>query len=129
MNPKEKVASVAFSQDGTHIGCVSAVQSKEKLNIRVSVYDAASGEQVRTLDMRSPGFAAFSPDWKRIASGSIQGGGVTIWDALSGQEVMRVSTPWHNTMSVAFSPDGKRLAAGGLDGGTITIWEAAEWRQ
>jgi WD40 repeat protein len=56
---------------------------------------------------------AFSPDGKRLASGS------KVWDAQSGQELLTLQG---GGGSVAFSPDGKRLA--GPSGGGLRVWDA-----
>ncbi len=56
---------------------------------------------------------AFSPDGKRIVSGSMDGDGtVKVWDADTGQQTLSIK-PEHGINSVAFSPDGKRIVGGG----------------
>ena len=60
---------------------------------------------------------AFSPDGKRIVSGSADQT-VKVWDAATGQEPSTLKGHTGAVTSVAFSPDGKRIAIGerGPDG-------------
>jgi WD40 repeat protein/serine/threonine protein kinase len=61
---------------------------------------------------------AYSPDGKRVASGS-SNKTVKVWDAQTGQELLSLNGAGIN---VAFSPDGKRLASPG--GGDLKVWDA-----
>ena len=65
---------------------------------------------------------AFSPDGKRLASGSADGT-VKVWDALTGQETLTLKGHNGRVASVAFSPDGQRIASGSRDG-TVKVWDA-----
>jgi WD40 repeat protein/tRNA A-37 threonylcarbamoyl transferase component Bud32 len=64
---------------------------------------------------------AFSPDGKRIASGSADGF-VKLWDAASGQERLSFRAHRYAIHGVAFSPDGKILATGSNDR-TVKLWD------
>ena len=66
---------------------------------------------------------AFSPDGKRILSGS-QDETLKLWDAETGQETLTLKGHSGAVMSVAFSPDGKRLASASADT-TAKLWEIA----
>jgi WD40 repeat protein/serine/threonine protein kinase len=81
-----------------------------------------------TLGHASPvGTAAFSPDGKRVVTGTWEKPWAVVWDAETGRELFRLD---HGVAvrGVAFSPDGKLVAtaAGDLDlPGTAKVWDAA----
>jgi WD40 repeat protein len=65
---------------------------------------------------------AFSPDGKRIASGSGDDS-VKVWNATSGEVSLTLKGHTNHVTSVAFSPDGKRIASGSWDD-TVKVWNA-----
>src|SRR6266702_3013356 len=64
---------------------------------------------------------AFSPDERRLASGSFDGS-VKLWDVVSGALLWSGRHP-KSTLCLALAPDGHQLASGGADG-TVRCWEA-----
>jgi eukaryotic-like serine/threonine-protein kinase len=78
-----------------------------------------NGEQRMTLTNHTQpvNCVAFSPDGKRLATGSA-GNPVRIWDTATGEIVKRL--PEENVVSLAFSSDGQTLGVGGRD--RVVVW-------
>ena len=89
----------------------------------LKVWDAKSGTLL--LDLTQPvsigvngergGSVAFSPDGTRIVTGGVRhknnsGGEVKVWDAKTGQVLVRVNLSPDVVLGVAFSRDGTRIA-------------------
>ncbi len=104
-------SAVAYSPDGKYL----AVAGQRNTLL---LLDAASGKVVRTF--RGHGFpvvaVAFSPDGRRLASGSLADDQykdeLRVWDPADGREVFTVPGQHGGVTALAFSPDGARLAIG-----------------
>jgi len=74
------------------------------------------GQETLTLKGHLGSFesVSFSPDGKRIVSGSLDNT-VKVWDAQTGQETLTLSGHSSYVLSVSFSPDGKRIVSGSGD--------------
>ncbi len=116
---------VAFSSDGKRI--VTASEDKT-----AKVWDAQTGKYLLTLKGHEAmvGFAAFSPDGKRIATGTWNT--VKVWDAQTGKGLLTLKVHSGKVVgeiasvsfsSVAFSPDGKWVLTGSTDK-TAKTWDA-----
>jgi hypothetical protein len=67
---------------------------------------------------------AFSPDGRRIVSGSWDNT-LRLWDAASGQPIgSPLQGHTNSVISVAFSPDGRRIVSGSRDN-SLRLWDAA----
>jgi WD40 repeat protein len=135
--------SVAYSPDGKRLASGSGTYDATKrawVSGEVKLWDAQTGQEMRTLEGHTAQVVslAFSPDGKRLASGSgsdaeyypPRSGEVKVWDAQTGQELLSLK----GGRSVAFSPDGKRLVSSNPStyddtkkarvAGGVKVWDA-----
>lgn len=66
---------------------------------------------------------AFSPDGRRIVSGS-RNGTLRLWDAATGEPIGQPIKGTEPVSSIAFSPDGQHIVSGSSDS-TLRLWDAA----
>jgi WD40 repeat protein len=118
------VFDLAFLPDDRHllVSCFAGpgIDEMAKRSVGVlfdhhglTVVDAVTGKQVRTLRVERPCFfycVACSPDGKWFAAGT-QDGSVFVIDAATGKQVHALKTTLGCAFSVAFSDDSKRLYA------------------
>ncbi|CAE6467361.1 unnamed protein product [Rhizoctonia solani] len=115
---ENKVASTAFSPDGTSIALA--------VGNTVVLIDASNGRKLfdplegHTREVMS---VEFSPDGTRIVSASYDKT-IRVWDAQNGAPILGPLKGhyWHVT-SAGFSPDGTRIVSGS-DDKTICVWDA-----
>jgi WD40 repeat protein len=126
------VTDVVFRPDGKQLATsswggwlsrkVDGKERSEKLPNEVKVWDAESGQEIRTLSGGGLGLA-YSADGSALMSGS-QEGPVTVWDTATWE--VRATLRGHAgaVRGVAFSPDGGRVITAGSDH-TVRLWDAA----
>jgi WD40 repeat protein len=122
-----EVHSVSFSPDGTRIasGDGEGLYEIGRHPGEIKLWDASTGEERHTLKGHTWGVTSvrFSPDGKRIASGS-RDKTIRLWDASTGDEINTLKGHTDYVWSVSFSPDGTRIASGSADN-TIRLWDAS----
>ena len=90
------------------------------------MWDAATGAEVSTLKGHTGEVTcvAFSPDGKRIVSGSVDRT-VKVWDADTGVAVGSLKAHTERVSSVAYSPDGLRVFAWDV-AGNVRAWSTTD---
>ncbi|CEO59708.1 hypothetical protein PMG11_04375 [Penicillium brasilianum] len=126
------INTVAFSPDGKQVASISADTVKQFVSGSagtVNLWNATTGELLKTLEGYSTQTVAFSPNGKQIALGSADMT-IRLWDISIGDlQKSPVGPVGHSdsVRTVVFSPDGKQIAsiASGSDDKTIMLWDAA----
>jgi WD40 repeat protein len=112
------IGTLAFQPGG-------ALLAAADLNGALTLYDSASGAQIRTIQSSPENgwFAGmgFSPDGGLLATGTPTGL-IQLWNPVTGAEIARLEQDF-GVVSLAFSPDGTRLAVSGRDA-SVRLYEA-----
>jgi WD40 repeat protein len=112
---EDEVIALAFSPDDRTLLCGCADET-------VRLVDIKSGEQPLVLRANSKARGvAFTAQGNRLITGHANNQ-VLLWDARTGQLLLRLSARTGQVCSLAASPDDRWLAAGSGDR-TITLWE------
>ncbi len=123
------VLAVAFSPDGQRLASISrlAPVGRSVASGEVVIWDLRNGQAVLTITGLSESGngsgndVTFSPDGQYLATSEDRT--VHVWNAATGQEVVRLPSQRAIVTRVAYSRDGSRLAAASRDG-SVKIWDA-----
>ena len=113
------IANVAFTPDGNRLFSAAFDDTTRLWDVSVTgarnwlTVPSATGIFTRV---------AFSPDGTSFAA-PVDPGGVTIWDAQTGAEIMTLTDHEPKLTTVAFSPDGRRLVASSDLTVTPPVWD------
>jgi WD40 repeat protein len=130
----EKVSSVGFSPDGRRL--LSGSGNFRYENDSLKLWDAATGQLLRSFNRHQPEVICCTPSWVKSAAYSLDGtkilsggpsgevGDPKLWDAATGKELRVFHGHSNGVTSVAFSPDGKRALTGSTDK-TLKMWDVA----
>jgi WD40 repeat protein len=123
----KKAGLIAINPDGRRLGFIDS--DAQGLTI-ITTWEVSgsmtAAQQVLTttlpIDKRDVNATGFSPDWKRIILGHYSGA-ATVWDMITGQQVLTLTGHTGMLWGVIYSPDGKRIATASEDN-TVKIWDA-----
>jgi WD40 repeat protein/serine/threonine protein kinase len=117
------VEAVAFSDDGSQVASAAA-------NGTVALWDPSSFKLIAAFKGHMLGAhgVVFSPDGRRLATGSNSREAVKLWDLSTHRELMTLSGQGVQFWFVAFSPDDRWLAACNAEG-RLHLWHAPSWAE
>jgi WD40 repeat protein len=122
------VSALSFTPHGTALYAVYSTEPRHLVNVAVGT-EATWTSCLRTFEGHTGpvNTIAFSPDSRRIASGSSDMT-IRLWDITTGNPI---GEPWighqGDVTSIAFSPDGKRVVSAAGDS-TIRFWDPRSGR-
>jgi WD40 repeat protein len=126
---------VAFSADGQLIATSAGDDRNVTLPGEIHLWEADTLRERPNFEgvAHSALSVAFSPDGKRLVSGSPGRPALKVWDVTTGKLVTAVQAAI-SVRHLAFAPDGKTLATGHGGGGqrgngSVQLWDTATWKE
>jgi WD40 repeat protein len=114
----------SFGPDGRQLVSMNVDSEWNYIDDTIELRDAATGKELKTFQGRGITSAAFSPDGKRIVSGSTSGM-IMVWDAETGAELTKFDGHRGDILvilGVRFTPDGEHIVSRGPT--MIRLWNA-----
>jgi WD40 repeat protein/serine/threonine protein kinase len=112
---------VAFAPDGRSVAVACQDRALYLLDVDTHQARILRGHDDQVFAV------AFSPDGKRLASGSWSGE-IRLWDVASGGEIRVLTGHTDKVDSVSFSPDGTVLASASWDK-SVRLWDVGSGRE
>jgi WD40 repeat protein len=117
------IAAVALSPDGK----VLASHRSNRMG-GVCLWDTASGQKLRDIDVPHVRYAAFASDGRKLATTG--GGRIQLWDVATGVMAGQLPDPHvHGTDFVVFAEDGKTLLAVGSFNRGAVLFDVASAKE
>jgi eukaryotic-like serine/threonine-protein kinase len=123
---RREINDVAFSPDGRRLATASGDGTAK-------VWDTATGREILSIRGHTSWVitsVAFSPDNQRLVTGAgdwfgsdPKRGEVKVWDAATGQELLKLTGQSNCVWSVGFNPDGSRIVTASV-AQTAKVWDA-----
>ncbi len=114
---------LAFAPDGKTVA-LGVWKGRGVKAWEIQMRSVRTGEILRRLEGHTSylGAITFSPDGKRLASGSNKQ--LIVWDAQTGKALKRLEHEADSIMDLAFTPDGKTLLSCHEAAGKVRVWDA-----
>jgi WD40 repeat protein/tRNA A-37 threonylcarbamoyl transferase component Bud32/tetratricopeptide (TPR) repeat protein len=115
--------ALSWSPDSRRLAAAWTVAGKGSYTRRLTIFDAASGEDLFQVDNPAvPRAIAFSPDGTRVAACGEEEA-VRVFDTATGRKHVALFTGATQVTGLAFSPDGRRLYAAGWGIGGVKVFD------
>jgi RNA polymerase sigma factor (sigma-70 family) len=118
--PDGHIYDVRYLPDGKTVATFSLTDNAK--SYRLTLWNSATGEKIRSVPFKHWGAYAFSPDGTVMATGNES---LTLCETRTGKALH--TAPGRRAESIAFTPDGRTLVLSDQDG-SMELWDLARWR-